>query len=122
LESEKKKNADEIFGVGLLLILLGVLSAIIGNFPPNPNSALVGIGTFLCIIGVPLLLVGLAKGVILEEPARTEKFSAYASNPTIMKEKEVIVKEVVMIPCKYCGGLMPQTAIFCPNCGAQRKN
>jgi hypothetical protein len=34
-------------------------------------------------------------------------------------QKEV-VKEVVLIPCKYCGGLMPQTAIFCPNCGARR--
>ena len=36
-----------------------------------------------------------------------------------IKEKEVI-REVVMIPCKYCGGLMPQTSIFCPNCGAKR--
>lgn len=31
-----------------------------------------------------------------------------------------VVREVVLIPCKYCGGLMPQTAIFCPNCGARR--
>ena len=35
--------------------------------------------------------------------------------------KEAITHEVVMIPCQYCGGLMPQTATFCPNCGAQRK-
>jgi hypothetical protein len=34
--------------------------------------------------------------------------------------KEVI-REVVLIPCAYCGGLMPQTSIFCPNCGARRK-
>jgi hypothetical protein len=34
--------------------------------------------------------------------------------------KEVI-REVVLIPCSYCGGLMPQTSIFCPNCGAGRK-
>jgi len=33
--------------------------------------------------------------------------------------KEVI-REVVMIPCKYCGGLMPQTQTVCPNCGAKR--
>jgi hypothetical protein len=32
-----------------------------------------------------------------------------------------IVKEVVLIPCSYCGSLMPQTSIFCPNCGARRK-
>jgi hypothetical protein len=34
--------------------------------------------------------------------------------------KEVI-KEVVMVPCPYCGGLMPNTALFCPNCGAKKK-
>src|SRR4030042_2900630 len=37
--------------------------------------------------------------------------------PTIIKEKEII-KQIVMIPCEYCGSLMLQTAIFCPNCGA----
>jgi hypothetical protein len=36
-----------------------------------------------------------------------------------IKEKEVI-REVVMIPCKYCRGFMPQTSVFCPNCGARR--
>lgn len=40
---------------------------------------------------------------------------------TVVKEKETIIKELVMIPCKYCGVLMPQTSIFCPNCGARRK-
>ncbi len=43
-----------------------------------------------------------------------------AAAPTIVKEKEII-KEVVMIPCEYCGSLMPQTATSCPNCGATRK-
>lgn len=36
--------------------------------------------------------------------------------------KEVITKEIVMIPCKYCGALMPQTSTFCPECGARRKS
>ena len=40
------------------------------------------------------------------------------SSPTIMKE---VQREVVLIPCTYCSGLMPQTSIFCPNCGARRK-
>ena len=35
--------------------------------------------------------------------------------------KEVIVREVVMVPCEYCGGLMPTTAIQCPSCKAPRK-
>jgi hypothetical protein len=39
--------------------------------------------------------------------------------PITIKE---VVKEVVLIPCSYCSGLMPQTSIFCPNCGARRKS
>gem|GEM_PF-5825590 len=38
-------------------------------------------------------------------------------------KKEVtheVVREVVMIPCKYCGALFQQTATFCPHCGARR--
>jgi hypothetical protein len=41
--------------------------------------------------------------------------------PAVTKEKETIIKEVVIIPCTYCGGLMPQTSTFCPHCGAKRK-
>lgn len=37
----------------------------------------------------------------------------------VIREKEVI-HEIVMIPCKYCGTLMPQTETVCPNCGARR--
>jgi len=35
-------------------------------------------------------------------------------------EKARALKEIVMVPCHYCGGLMPQTSTFCPNCGAKR--
>jgi hypothetical protein len=37
----------------------------------------------------------------------------------VVKEKEV-VRQVVMIPCKYCGMLMDQLVTVCPNCGAKR--
>jgi hypothetical protein len=40
---------------------------------------------------------------------------------SVIREKETIVKEVVMIPCKYCGGLMNQTSESCPNCGARSR-
>ena len=36
--------------------------------------------------------------------------------------REVIVREVVMVPCQYCGGLMPTTATQCPSCRAPRKS
>jgi hypothetical protein len=35
-------------------------------------------------------------------------------------EKECISKGIIMIPCQYCGGLVPQTSALCPNCGAKR--
>jgi hypothetical protein len=41
------------------------------------------------------------------------------NSPAIMKE---VTREVVLIPCSYCGGLMPQISVFCPNCGARRKS
>jgi sporulation-control protein spo0M len=37
----------------------------------------------------------------------------------VIREKEII-REVVMVPCKYCSGLMPQTETSCPHCGAKR--
>lgn len=39
-----------------------------------------------------------------------------ATGPQVVKEKEV-----VMIPCEYCGTLMPETSSSCPNCRAPRK-
>jgi hypothetical protein len=41
-----------------------------------------------------------------------------ATTAPMIKE---VVKEVVLIPCSYCGALMPQSSVFCPNCGARRK-
>jgi len=36
------------------------------------------------------------------------------------EQKKEVPREIVMMPCKYCGALFPQTATFCPNCGAKR--
>jgi hypothetical protein len=41
-----------------------------------------------------------------------------AAQPVI-REKEIL-REVVMIPCRYCNGLMEQTLTVCPSCGAKR--
>lgn len=41
--------------------------------------------------------------------------------PTTVTTERIVEREVVMIPCKYCGSLFPQTTTTCPNCGAQRK-
>lgn len=42
------------------------------------------------------------------------------SDAQVVRERETIIKEVGMTPCKYCGGSMPRTSLFCPNCGARR--
>jgi hypothetical protein len=44
-----------------------------------------------------------------------------AGAPTTVTTEKIVEREVVMIPCEYCGGLFPQTVTTCPNCGAQRK-
>jgi hypothetical protein len=45
--------------------------------------------------------------------------STATQSPQIVKE--TVLKEVVMIPCPYCKGLMPQTSVYCLHCGAQRR-
>jgi len=68
------------------------------------------------------------------EPSRdmilrqVENLRGVSAGPTLpppstqpMIQKEVITREVVMIPCEYCGGLMVQTSTFCSNCGAQKR-
>jgi hypothetical protein len=38
----------------------------------------------------------------------------------VLHEKETI-REIVMVPCQYCGSLIPSTALTCSTCGAGRK-
>ncbi len=92
--------------------------------------------TFPCTINIPAggrptfksldsKIIWSIKGVIAIEgrpdvtsPVVEMQITQPSAAPVI-KEKEVI-REVVMIPCKYCGSLMPQTDTVCPNCGAKR--
>jgi len=53
---------------------------------------------------------------------RNQKKNEPSEQNSNIKEKETIIKEIVMIPCPYCGALTPVTAIFCPNCGASKKS
>lgn len=66
-----------------------------------------------CAIIILVVIVG---AVYL---ARAQK-SKPATQEERVIEKETI-KEVVLIPCLYCGSLMPQSALFCSTCGAGRK-
>jgi ribosomal protein L40E len=77
---------------------------------------------FIFILAFFGLFFGLAIVLVLvvNRADRGKKSKSVEQNSEI-KEKETIIKEVVMIPCMYCGALTPQTAIFCSNCGASRK-
>ncbi len=52
-------------------------------------------------------------------------YLARSKNRTSKQDEKVIekeiIKEIVMVPCVYCGSLNPQTALFCSTCGAGRK-
>jgi rubrerythrin len=49
----------------------------------------------------------------------TVRRSQVSGDRAKMETKEPRV--IGMINCEYCGSLMPQTALTCPNCGASRK-
>ena len=38
-----------------------------------------------------------------------------------VKEREVIIKEIIKVKCPYCGALVDQGVNRCPNCGAPLK-
>lgn len=77
------------------------------------------------IIGMILGIIGGAMGIAWKPappPSTLPPPPTIAPQPpSVVREREIVTREVVMIPCAYCGNLMPQTSIFCPNCGARRK-
>ena len=74
---------------------------------------------------MPVLFIIVAFGIfiVLITSPKGKPSTPKGTQPAkqIIRERDVITREVVMIPCAYCGSLMPQTATFCPNCGARRK-
>jgi len=59
-------------------------------------------------------------GRLRRRDRRRMRRDGQAASPPEFAEKEVI-KEIVLVPCAYCGSLMPQTSTVCPHCGATRK-
>jgi hypothetical protein len=77
--------------------------------------------------GVDRRITWTIKGVLSVDgrPDRTtENCEIQVITPTVQAQVAIVQKElirtVVMIPCKYCQGLMDQTLTVCPNCGARR--
>jgi hypothetical protein len=75
--------------------------------------------------GVDRRVTWTIKGVLAVDgrPDRTsETIEIQVVAPTVQAAalQREVVRTVVMIPCKYCQGLMDQTLTVCPNCGAKR--
>jgi len=75
------------------------------------DAALIVFVTLLFVFGLPIIFVIFY----------FERIHKPIEQARIRTPREVVVKEVVMVPCTYCRGLMPQTSTFCPSCGAPRK-
>lgn len=60
------------------------------------------------------------KGLITPEEYELKRRQILFGSDSLPKEKE-IVKEIVKLPCKYCGTLVEVTAAKCDSCGAPLK-
>lgn len=94
------------------------------NFPLNVN---IPAGSQPTYIAIDRRVTWTAKAVVAVDgrPDATSKIVDIqvivpAAQPVI-REKEII-RQIVMIPCKFCGTLMDQTVVTCSNCGAKRTN
>jgi hypothetical protein len=76
------------------------------------DAALIIFVTFLFVFGFPIVFL-IVYFLKVHKPLEQAR---------IQTPQQVIVKEVVMVPCEYCGGLMPTTATQCPSCKAPRKS
>ena len=75
------------------------------------DATLIILAMFFFVFGLPMIFL-IVYFLKVHKPLEQKK---------IETPKEVIVKEIVMVPCQYCGGLMPNTATQCPNCKSPRK-
>ncbi len=107
--------------------LSGALHFANGENRSIPISINIPAGARPTYAGVDRRVTWTIKGVLAVEgrPDRTtETCEIQVLTPTVQVQATTVQREVirtvVMIPCKYCQGLMDQTLTVCPNCGAKR--
>jgi hypothetical protein len=111
-EEELGNNLESLFGIFLLIFLLvAVASFMAGN-------VLQGLGALGAIFLFGFVLRFFRSLTVEKEVSMpsVQRLPTEPSLTTVIREKEV-----VMIPCKYCGNLMLQTETVCPFCGGRRK-
>ena len=75
------------------------------------DAALIVFLSLFFVFGLPIIFV-IVYFLKVHKPLEQARIAA---------PREVVVREVVMVPCQYCGGLMPSTVVQCPSCKAPRK-
>jgi hypothetical protein len=92
-----------------------------GNNPSLATLAIVGLVILVIIILVIAALSRRNRRTLPQHPSQP------ATPPTVdltPKEQppvqQVVIKEVAMVNCTYCGALIKSTAQVCPRCGAPR--
>ncbi len=83
------------------------------------SDSLIVIVAFMAIFFGAAILLAI---VVFGSQSRNEKSKREheLALERIELEKERLSKGIIMIPCQYCGGLVPQASAECPNCGAKR--
>jgi hypothetical protein len=110
--------------------------------PPAASSSSSGSTTSWLIVGIVLAVVLIVVVLVIILARRRRRPSAlprhpstpapgtmpsYAPPPPINliprdqpPVQQVVIRETVKVPCRYCGTLIDSTATNCPNCGAPR--
>lgn len=120
-KGQVESKGYSIMSIGIVLICISFLFLFVGSYFSSPGfsdlfswgSAIMGLSILITVAGVVVRAI--------EKTPPPQSLSPSSQHSIVAKEKETIVKEVVMLPCKYCGGLMPQTSVYCPYCGAKRR-
>ncbi len=102
---------------------------------PNAFTATVGSDLYLVVILVLLVFV-LIIAVLAYRAGRRRRDSLprHSSAPAVPRPqpetkvdlgstppREVVIREVAMVNCKFCGTLIPTTADTCPQCGGPQR-
>jgi len=102
--------------LSLIFWIVGILSVVCFIFVAEEGFTFHIVGR--SPITLPKELTEMVRFIREKRPQEVYMRKAVSQEPMQVKE---IIEEAVMIPCEYCGDLMPQTSTFCPNCGAKRK-
>jgi hypothetical protein len=91
-------------------------------FPVNIN---IPAGALPTTSGLDRRVTWSIKGVVAVDgrpdcTSQTNEIEVVAPTMQAAVVQREVIRTVVMIPCKYCQGLMDQTLTVCPTCGAKR--